>query len=150
MDEVTPTPDPQIVARSALAVYATLNPRVPDGQWTVLAAFVLCRPHAPDWEYKVISLATGVKCLPTDRLSSQGDVLHDSHAEVIARRGAVRWFLQQVINGNSLWLQQENGVTSNKLCPGVRVAMYVSTVPCKQRRYSVTFPVKSNMTVERW
>lgn len=41
-------------------------------------------------EMKVVSLATGSKCLDQDNLSDKGASVTDSHAEVLARRGLVR------------------------------------------------------------
>mgnify|MGYP002718872709 CR=1 FL=1 len=42
-----------------------------------------------------VSLGTGVKVLPANRLPPLGDAVHDSHAEVLARRGFVRWLLDE-------------------------------------------------------
>lgn len=49
----------------------------------------------------------GTKCLSgTERLAGvaggrQGILLHDSHAEVLARRGLLRWIMAQIRNGAS-------------------------------------------------
>ncbi|KAF8488931.1 hypothetical protein F5888DRAFT_1750230 [Russula emetica] len=46
---------------------------------------------------QLLAGGAGVKCLPTSCLPVRGDALHDSHAEVIARRGAIRsWLLEEV------------------------------------------------------
>ncbi|KAF8491311.1 hypothetical protein F5888DRAFT_1736172, partial [Russula emetica] len=47
---------------------------------------------------QLLSPGAGVKCLPTSCLHVRGgDALHDSHAEVIARRGAIRpWLFEEV------------------------------------------------------
>lgn len=39
---------------------------------------------------EVVSLATGTSCLGFSQMSSEGKVLHDSHAEVLARRAFAR------------------------------------------------------------
>lgn len=49
-----------------------------ENQWTYLAAIV---KHC-DGEMKVISMATGSKCIGRNKLSPLGDVINDSHAEV--------------------------------------------------------------------
>jgi Adenosine-deaminase (editase) domain len=39
---------------------------------------------------QTICLATGTKCLSADAVSDKGDLVNDSHAEVLARRGLIR------------------------------------------------------------
>lgn len=112
-------------------LYSRLAVKIPLGQYTILAAFILTYFDA----IKVISFATGSKCLPTDRFSKMGDALHDSHAEVLARRGAVRWLMEEVRQASvgqqdSAWLlKASDGKYSLK--EGVHTHLYVSTVPCK-------------------
>ena len=122
---------PDGLAKAALGLYSSLAFKLPPNQFTTLAAFILTRPG----ELKVISLATGSKCLPTERFSKTGDALHDSHAEVLARRGAIRWLMEELRRGGasqqgSAWLAR---VPSGKcsLRDGVHLHLYVSTVPCK-------------------
>lgn len=123
---------PDDIANVVLRLYVSLNFRPPQNQFTILAAFVLS--DATD-ALKVISIGTGSKCLPAIRLQHGGDALHDSHAEVIARRGAVRWLLEEVNRMNasdeaSRWLEQTQDGRL-KLAEGVQLHLYVSTVPCK-------------------
>ena len=113
-------------------------------QFTVLAAFVLSRTSnsGADSEtearhdFKVISLATGSKCLPKSRLPPRGDTLHDSHAEVLARRGAVRWLYEEIRRccaggDTSEWIQRRASSGKYALNDGVELHMYISTIPCK-------------------
>jgi tRNA-specific adenosine deaminase 1 len=87
------------VVSATLSQYAQLPFAPQPGKYTVLASFALhddsdrARTAAVP---RLLSLGTGAKCLPTCRLPQRGDALHDSHAEVIARRGAVRWLLEEV------------------------------------------------------
>ncbi|KAF8558954.1 hypothetical protein OG21DRAFT_1403825 [Imleria badia] len=116
-----------------LEKYHSLNHTPADGTYTIMAALALTSPD-PDLPAQVITLATGCKCLPEDRLPEQGDALHDSHAEVLARRCALRWFLEEigrhvVGGGHSQWLTKgRDGMFSLK--HGVSMTMYISTPPC--------------------
>ncbi|KIJ19870.1 hypothetical protein PAXINDRAFT_7143 [Paxillus involutus ATCC 200175] len=116
-----------------LETYRALNHKPTNGTYTILAALALTCP-SPDVPLKIIALATGCKCLPKDRLPEQGDALHDSHAEVLARRCALRWFLEEIgryvaRDGQSQWLTRDHeGMFSLK--EGVQMIMYISTPPC--------------------
>lgn len=123
---------PDDIANAVLTLYTSLSFRPPAGKFTILAAFVLSDPAG---SLKIISLGTGSKCLPATRLERGGDMLHDSHAEVIARRGAVRWLLEEIGRAKtaahgSPWLA-EGPHGRLHLANGVRVYFYVSTVPCE-------------------
>ncbi len=123
---------PDHVASLVLETYSKLNFKPPSGQFTILAAFVL---RTVD-QLKVVSLGTGSKCLPAERLPKAGDALHDSHAEVLARRGAIRWLLEEVarfcLEGADYatpWLVR--GADGRfALRDAVELDMYISTVPC--------------------
>lgn len=128
---------PDHVASLVLATYSKLNFKPPSGQFTILAAFVLLTAKQP----KVVSLGTGSKCLPAERLPKAGDALHDSHAEVLARRGLIRWLLEEIArvcsedsDYASPWLVR--GADGRfMLCEAVQLDMYISTVPCMPRVY---------------
>jgi hypothetical protein len=79
------------VAAAALSCYASLpnNGKPQRQEWTVLAAIV-AEHECHDRRLQVLSLATGNKCVGADRMSDQGQVLNDSHAEALARRGFIR------------------------------------------------------------
>lgn len=121
---------PDGVSSQILELFTSLGFRPPQNQYTILASFIL---SSRDHVYKVISLATGSKCLPTTRLSEQGDALHDSHAEILARRAAIRWILEEIIrlttHGESRWIQRQS---DRKFClrEDVQIHMYISTLPC--------------------
>ncbi|KAF5333735.1 hypothetical protein D9611_002354 [Ephemerocybe angulata] len=117
-------------------IYKTFGYTPPHSQFTILASFYLT--HEESGKSKIISIATGTKCIPLSKLSDRGELVHDSHAEVIARRGAVRWLLEEVLRmctGNphagSGWLVSVSaGAQRFRLKDGVRLHLYVSTLPC--------------------
>ncbi|EMD40465.1 hypothetical protein CERSUDRAFT_91192 [Gelatoporia subvermispora B] len=122
------------IAAEVLRAYSSLPFRPPPGQFTILASFVLSRGPG---EHKVISLGTGSKCLPTSRLPKEGNGLHDCHAEVLSRRGAVRWLLEEVQRAYSddTYVSPWIGKTLHRfgkygLREDVKLSMYISTVPC--------------------
>jgi tRNA-specific adenosine deaminase 1 len=144
------------VVAETLAAYAALpahgKPAVRDNgvrEWTVLASMSLTRSgptgnesvdgsgicgsgsSGSAAEVYLISLGTGVKVLPAARLPPLGDTLHDSHAEVLARRGLRRWLLAEatrVLGGEaSVWVIQDKEKFA--LAPGVQVWLYVSALP---------------------
>ncbi|KAJ7873356.1 adenosine deaminase/editase [Mycena olivaceomarginata] len=123
---------PLSLVEEILNLYSTFPLRPPARQWTILASFFLT--SSTTGLHKIISLATGTKCLPANRLPADGESLHDSHAEVLARRGAVRWFLEEIRRcqdapSQSEWIHRcDDGRYALK--PAVRMSLYVSTVPC--------------------
>ncbi|KAH9041952.1 adenosine deaminase/editase [Lactarius hengduanensis] len=137
------------VVTSVLAQYDSLPWTPQPGKHTVLAGFALHDLHSG--RTQLLALGAGAKCLPAGRLPVRGDALHDSHAEVIARRGAVRWLLEEAQRAAahrhqdargpsssasaSAWLSacddsEEDGRPVFALRDGVRLWMYASTVPC--------------------
>jgi tRNA-specific adenosine deaminase 1 len=62
-------------------------------EWTVVAAFIqrTGKDEKTKCSLKVISMGTGSKCVGQNKLSQNGDILNDSHAEVVARRGFLRY-----------------------------------------------------------
>lgn len=129
--------DAYITLIHALYVELKVYPQPP--QYTVLAAFYLTTSDGiePQQRCKIISLGTGTKCLPQCRLTLKGEALHDSHAEVLARRGAVRWFLEEILRERILgshWIESYRSEQDSKLYyrlkDSVHLEMYISTVPC--------------------
>ncbi|PIN09805.1 tRNA(Ala)(adenine(37)) deaminase [Handroanthus impetiginosus] len=136
-----------------MSVYNSLPKKgKPQGrEVTVLAAFLL---SSPSQELQVVALGTGTKCIGHTRRSSRGDVVNDSHAEVIARRSLLRYFYTEVVcltrnyrkhshtNGsselqsdcmaNSIFhlSPDELGQGKFRLKSGWQLHLYVSQLPC--------------------
>ncbi|GJN88922.1 hypothetical protein Rhopal_001893-T1 [Rhodotorula paludigena] len=134
------------VARAALSTYSSLpangKPRPRSNrqpEWTVLAAVCVWRAGPHGCDAQCVSLGTGLKALPLSRLPVHGDVLHDSHAEVVARRGFKRWLYMQIgraveaeggdADGDVLLIERVDG-REWQLKSGFNVGMYISTLPC--------------------
>lgn len=155
---------PDAVVSAALDAYARLpkhgKPARRDNgvsEWTVFASILLTAATAPPSPPSTepapasacappplpriipISLATGVKCLPAARLPPLGDTLHDSHAEVLARRGFVRWLVDEagrVLRAGREGTEERGGEGVMelrdgmfRLKAGVEVWLYVSALP---------------------
>lgn len=113
--------------------YASLNLKLPPGTFTILAAIALTLSESLN-QPTIIALATGCKCLPKDKLPLQGEALHDSHAEVLARRCAVRWLFEEIdraVSGGSHWMSKTTDGRYH-LKDGVQMIMYISTPPCEK------------------
>lgn len=83
---------PSRIAQCALRHYDTKLTRgkpKDKTEWTVYAAIVALRND----ELWVLSAATGTKCTAH---RSNGNILHDCHAEVLARRGLLRLFWMEI------------------------------------------------------
>ena len=83
-----------------------------DTEWTVLSCLAVVK--AGDGDITLASLATGTKCLDgvTRRNCLSGTLLHDCHAETLARRGFLVWLLHQIElaqEGRSQYVLQSDG-----------------------------------------
>lgn len=128
--------------------YASLNLKLPAATFTILAAIALTSSDPLTIQPKIIGLATGSKCLPKDKLPLQGEAVHDSHAEVLVRRCALRWLIEEIdraaSNGShSAWISK-TADDRYRLKDGVCMIMYISTPPCgdASMRFLATFQDK--------
>ncbi|KAJ1965456.1 hypothetical protein IWQ62_002658 [Dispira parvispora] len=135
------------VAQACLTQFQSLpkkgKPTMREGRpsaWTVLAGVVL---ENPEGQFCCVALGTGLKCLPESRLTTDGNVLHDAHAEVVARRSFLRYLYHQVqaaldtyIYDQSIFVAQESSVEapSRRVLklrnPAYKFHFYTSKIPC--------------------
>ncbi|XP_078462677.1 tRNA-specific adenosine deaminase 1 isoform X2 [Lampetra planeri] len=107
-------------------------------EWTLLAAVLLRRGHtepgSADARLEVVSMGTGSKCVGRSSMSKAGDVLNDSHAEVIARRGFLRYLYHEVrlalTGGESAVFTPCPDTGKCVLHPGASFVFYTSHTPC--------------------
>ncbi|XP_065088396.1 tRNA-specific adenosine deaminase 1 [Ochlerotatus camptorhynchus] len=69
-------------------------------EWTILSAIVKVELNSSEPKIEVVALGTGTKCLGSNQLSVKGDVLNDSHAEIMARRGFLRYLMSEMKNAS--------------------------------------------------
>ncbi|KAJ1822440.1 hypothetical protein LPJ56_000796 [Coemansia sp. RSA 2599] len=103
-------------------------------EWTVLAGFVFEKPTDPP-QYQCVALGTGLKCLNAKTMRPFGDSVHDSHAEIIARRALLLYLMAQVEHQRSEILEEAALSDSNNRAryavkPGVKLHLYTSQSPC--------------------
>ncbi|XP_061373557.1 tRNA-specific adenosine deaminase TAD1 isoform X2 [Gastrolobium bilobum] len=142
----------QRVSENVLSFYTSLPKKgKPQGrEITVLAAFLL---SSPSNDLKVVAIGTGTKCIGRSLLRSCGDVVHDSHAEVIARRALMRFFYTQIqhltetcsknapsnggkrfkVDDGNLLFELDTGCLNKRkyiMRKGWKLHMYISQLPC--------------------
>lgn len=101
-----------------------------EGEWTLFASIVLDTGS----NMKVVALGTGSKCIGQSKMSNCGDILNDSHAEIMARRGFVRYLYNQVkimykLGKSALFcdLDSENKCI---LKENIKFYLFISHTPC--------------------
>lgn len=97
----------------------------------VLAGIVMCYKGA---EPKVVSIGCGTKWLTTGFVD--GTILHDFHAEILARRGFILFLAHELIKciNKTESVIRRTSSKQFKLKPGVEFHLYVSTAPCGDGR----------------
>ncbi|CAN6241453.1 unnamed protein product [Urochloa humidicola] len=129
---VAPSPWAEAASSAALRHYRSLPKKgKPQGrESTVLAAFLLSTPQHPH-SPTVLSMGTGTKCLGASRLSARGDLVHDAHAEVIARRALLRLVYSEIGRGASPeWLVASGDGGRWRLRDGHCLHLYITQLPC--------------------
>ncbi|VDL75491.1 unnamed protein product [Nippostrongylus brasiliensis] len=108
------------------------------GSEKVIASIFLVTRSANGSGAEMISLATGNKGLRGDMLSLQGHSVNDCHAEVIARRGLLRFLYAQVLlylRDPSKSIFVKSGAQGKlALRKGLSFHMFINTAPCGDAR----------------
>uniref|UniRef100_M4BAQ7 A to I editase domain-containing protein n=1 Tax=Hyaloperonospora arabidopsidis (strain Emoy2) TaxID=559515 RepID=M4BAQ7_HYAAE len=143
-------PSPADVAQVVLQWFESSSQcqkKIPPAEWTVLAAIVLHTRALPSQisentasvdSLRVLTAATGNKCLGSRDLNADGFVVNDCHAEVLTRRAFLRYLYMEAL----AW--QENGLEANEqsifersptsgrlvLRPRHTLHLFISEAPC--------------------
>ncbi|ROL47867.1 Double-stranded RNA-specific adenosine deaminase [Anabarilius grahami] len=82
----------------------------------------------------VVSLGTGNRCVKGEELSLRGDTVNDCHAEIISRRGFIRFLYGQLMKhwespgDESIFEVADDGKL--KIKSDITFHLYISTAPC--------------------
>ncbi|KAM3873305.1 double-stranded RNA-specific adenosine deaminase [Diretmus argenteus] len=81
----------------------------------------------------VVSLGTGNRCVKGEELSLKGDTVNDCHAEIISRRGFVRFLYSELLKhcdgaDDSIFEPAEGNLLRIK--SDITFHLYISTAPC--------------------
>lgn len=95
------------------------------GEWTVLSCIVL----EVEGNLSVAALGTGSKCIGRTKLSPNGDILNDAHAEVVCRRSFSRFLFDHMKNG-ATFLRFDDTSKKYGIREGVRFHFFTTHAPC--------------------
>ncbi|XP_012870666.1 PREDICTED: double-stranded RNA-specific adenosine deaminase isoform X1 [Dipodomys ordii] len=99
----------------------------------ILAAIIMKR-DAEDMGV-VVSLGTGNRCVKGDSLSLKGETVNDCHAEIISRRGFIRFLYSELMKHNHRTAKDSifelaRGGEKLQIKKTVSFHLYISTAPC--------------------
>ncbi|XP_077972508.1 double-stranded RNA-specific adenosine deaminase-like isoform X2 [Styela clava] len=120
------------VAALVLQKYNELSQVLPDtivGK-KIIAGFVMTRKlKSGETAMQVVSIGSGNRCVKGDKLSLRGETVNDCHAEVIARRGLVRYLYRELINCDEdfKFVLKDDKYDLN---PGIEFHLFINTAPC--------------------
>lgn len=102
-----------------------------DTEWTIFSAIVM---EQHDDKLEVVSCGTGTKCIGAAMLSEKGDILNDSHAEVICRRAFLRFLMAQIRatlgDDNKSIFTYEKDKKKFKMNESVKFHFFTTQTPC--------------------
>lgn len=118
------------VAKLVISMYDSLPQRgkPADDEWTVAASVVA---QFSDLSLKIVSLATGTKCLGSSERSPK--LVNDSHAEVLAKRLLIHELFKDIEStylGNKSSYFRLDEFNLCELKEGVTFYLYISQLPC--------------------
>lgn len=109
-------------------------------EWTIFSA--ICEENEAN--FRIVAAGTGTKCLAASQISPDGDLLHDSHGEVIAIRAFKRYLFSEI---NNFIETQESKLLEGSLDEGfslkphIKYHFYTTHPPCGD---ATIFPLTSS------
>lgn len=119
------------IVNSCLYLYTKLpkTGKPVEKEWTVLSCVV--QYDVSSDRYDVVSLGTGSKCIGAVKMTPDGTIVNDSHAEVFARRGFLLYLYdnleRSLKNEPSIFLQESGKFV---LKEDIVFIFYSSQLPC--------------------
>ena len=89
--------------------------------------------ETPQNEFNVVSVGSGTRCCAGSVISCSGDVIHDTHAEIMARRGLIHFLmcnLKCYFNGETAGDMFEEFDDILRIREGFKFHLYISHAPC--------------------
>lgn len=101
-----------------------LNPKISLSSSVIAAIFI----RLNETTVHLISIGIGTKCLNDSELNDLNSsfLVHDCHAEVLARRSFIRWLVKEMNQVNSPFLK----MAGEKFCICGEVLFFISQAPC--------------------
>lgn len=97
-----------------------------ENEWTVLSCIV---KEDSGEDFKVVALGTGTKCIGEDLMSEFGDILNDSHAEIICRRAFLRFIYEDMLIEHKI-TKFDPKRHCFSLYPTIRFHFFTTHIPC--------------------
>lgn len=112
-------------------------------EWTILSVIIqIDRKNVMN----VVALGTGTKCLGSDKLSELGDILNDSHAEIVCRRNFLRYLMDQMLQtkSGSIFIFKDN-TQKFELIEGIHFHFFTTASPCGDASiFTIDSEIKEN------
>lgn len=90
---------------------------------------------------QVLTCGTGSKCLGEEELTSEGDLLADGHAEVVARRSLVRFLMLDMEGEEGVCLEKDGGGLW-RMKEGMSLHLFVTHPPCGDA--AISYKIEEN------
>lgn len=97
-----------------------------ENEWTILSCIIL----EDSEKFEVVALGTGTKCIGHDKMSKDGDILNDSHAEIICRRAFLRFVYESMLSQDSDTFLFDTETQIFTVKPSIKFHFFTTHVPC--------------------